>query len=425
MSDMNETNMETVSRFWKYLDAEPVDLNQDPSVRGAPFLSSECGSNEVSGPVGVRLSHADPDYADLFENAPVGYMMLDPLGCIQRINRTGAEILGWDQPWLEGKPFSRWVTNIDKQLFHAHQRKVQVSDNRVSQEICIKNRQGRIVSLRLESIRESGPDQDSSGCRSILIDISGEMKSQRKLRRLQSQLSHLARLNTIGELAASLAHDLNQPLGIVTLNCDTGLRLLRDGQASDPECAEALKQASEAAAFANQVVMQLRRFLRNDGDHGTPCEIRALIEDVSKLIEAEARDNDVELCLDIEPDLPLVHANAIQIEQVLLNLAHNSIEAMQENSGVCKRVTLRARSEDTGQVHLSVEDTGPGLSAKQLNQLFTPFYTTKIGGMGLGLSISRTIVEAHGGRLWPAGKIGSGATIHFTLPVSERPSDAG
>ncbi len=366
-----------------------------------------------------------PDYADLFEHAPVGYMLLDPSGCIETINRTGAAILGWDPSWLLGKRFSRWVTNHHQQDFHNYQQQVQGCEDCVRLELFVKNRQGRTVGLRLDSVRETGWHPGAAGCRSVMIDISGEMKLARKLRRLQAQLNRLERLNTIGELASKLAHELNQPLGAVVLSCETALRLLHQGAGREHEFAEALTQAGEAASFASEVVRRLRGFLRNDDEIHTICELGALIQDISTLITVDARDDGIELELEIEKDLPPVCVDPVQIEQVLLNLAHNSIEAMRENGGACNRVLIRAARESPRQILVSVADTGAGLSARQLNRLFTPFYTTKSNGMGLGLSISRTIIEAHGGRLWPVAGVGGGATIHFTLPaaVSGRHAD--
>ncbi|MGH8165253.1 MAG: sensor histidine kinase, partial [Rhodanobacteraceae bacterium] len=269
---------------------------------------------------------------------------------------------------------------------------------------------------RLHSAGEPSAGEDARGCRCIMIDVSGEQKSARKLRQLQSQLAHMTRLNTAGELASSLAHELNQPLGTVMLNCEAALRLLNDGAAREYEFAEALIQAREAASFASDVVRHLRGFLRNNEEPQTICALPTLIQDVSTLIRADARDNDIELRLEVEPDLPPVHVDSVQIEQVLLNLAHNSIEAMHGNGGH-KRVTINASAEALNRIRVTVADTGPGLGANQLDRLFTPFYTTKRDGMGMGLSISRTIIEAHGGQLWAAAAPGPGATIHFTLPA--------
>ena len=358
-----------------------------------------------------------PDYADLFEHAPVGYMLLDASGCIEKINCKGAAILGWDAPRLAGKPFSRWVTDNDKPLFLAHLHNVIHCKNCIRQELRIENRQGLTVSLRLESVPEEIHPHSAIGCRSIMIDISGEQQSTHKLRYLQSQLNHLARLHTVGELASSLAHELNQPLGTVLLNCEVALRLLKSGAGEEYEIFEALTQATEAASFASGIVRHLHGFLRNTDELHTVCNLYALVMDVSPLIEADARNTDIELKLDIEPSLPPIRVDPVQIEQVVLNLAHNSIEAMREKAGGLKQVTINARRQPPNNILVSVTDNGPGLNAKQLSLMFTPFYTTKSNGMGMGLSISRTIIEAHGGKLWATAEAGKGATVCFTLPT--------
>ncbi|MGH8127154.1 MAG: PAS domain-containing sensor histidine kinase [Gammaproteobacteria bacterium] len=360
-----------------------------------------------------------PDYADLFENAPVGYMQTDTAGRIQRINRAGAAMLGWDGSWLTGKPFSRWVTNNDKQLFQVHQQQLRDCSECVSQDLRIKNRQGRIVSLRLESVREAQVANAAAGCRSVMVDISGEEQSARRLRYLQSQLAHVTRVHTAGELATSLAHELNQPLGTVVLNCEAALRLLNSGRTEACEFAEALTQAVEAASFASEIIRHLRGFLRQDGELHRVCTLKDLLHDVFTLIETDARDHDIELQFDIERGLPSVRVDPVQIEQVLVNLAHNSIEAMSTNGqdGAPGKVVIEVRQESPSRIRVSVEDTGPGLSPKQIERIFTPLYTTKESGMGMGLSISRTIIDAHGGRLWATSAAGHGAVIHFTLPA--------
>jgi two-component system, LuxR family, sensor kinase FixL len=137
------------------------------------------------------------------------------------------------------------------------------------------------------------------------------------------------------------------------------------------------------------------------------------------LIEIDARDNDVDLQLDIGQCLPLVRVDCVQIEQVLLNLAHNGIEALRDKYGDPRCVKIAVLQQSPRHILVSVEDTGPGMDARQLQHIFTPFYTTKPDGMGMGLSISRTIIEAHGGKLWAASEPGEGATLRFTLPTLE------
>lgn len=359
-----------------------------------------------------------PDYAELFEHAPTGYMRLDASGAIAGINSIGAAMLGWDAAWLIGQPFARWVEKDDRELFHEHRARVRTAKECLSQELGVKNRQGRVLNLRLHSVAEPGSGQVAAGCRSIVIDVSGEQQAARKLRHLQSQIAHFTRLNVAGELATSLAHELNQPLGTIVLNCETAMRLLQGGADNQYEVVEALAQAREAACFASDVVRHLRGFLSHADELRTVCQLSALIQDVSKLIEIDARDNDVDLELDIRPALPLVRLDCVQIEQVLLNLAHNGIEALRDTYGD-RRVKITALPASARHILVSVEDTGPGMDAEQLQRIFTPFYTTKRDGMGMGLSISRTIIEAHGGKLWAVSEPGQGAILRFTLPTLE------
>lgn len=357
------------------------------------------------------------DYHDLFERAPIGYVLLEASGRICKINQTGAALLGWDATWLTGESFARWVVSADKSRFHAHLSKLGSLGGCVSQKLRVKNRQGRIATLWLKSDREPNSNGPLEHFRTAMIDVSGEQESERKLRSLQSQLTRLARLNTAGELASSLAHELNQPLGTVVLSCEAALRLLTADSTQAPEFIEALTQAREAAAFASEVVRHLRGFLQNNGELATECEFFSLIQEVSMLIEVDARDSDIDLQLDIQRGMPYVRVDVVQIGQVLVNLAHNSIEAMREQGGIGHRLTIKARVQPSGQIQVSVADTGPGLDHKELERIFSPFYTTKSHGMGLGLSISRTIIEAHGGALWADARSTAGATVHFTLPT--------
>jgi two-component system sensor kinase FixL len=252
-----------------------------------------------------------------------------------------------------------------------------------------------------------------------MIDVSDEQQSARRLRRLQSQLQQIARLNTAGEMASHLAHELNQPLGTIMLNCEAALRQLNAARDPNAEVSEAVSQARDAAAFASNIIRRVRGFLRNAEDPRGVCDLGALIEDVSKLLETEMHDCDINLQMEIEPGLPVVSADAVQIEQVLLNLARNAIDAIGDPAANAdRRILIRASRDPEQRIRVSVQDTGSGLSGGQLRQLFTPFYTTKRDGMGLGLSLSRSIVEAHGGKLWAEADVRRGAVFSMTLPVA-------
>ncbi|MDT0636273.1 sensor histidine kinase [Spectribacter hydrogenooxidans] len=354
------------------------------------------------------------DFADLFEHAPTGYMQLDGAGAIVRINQSGAAMLGWPAQWLAGKPFSRWVTQDDKPLFEDHRHRLRASGLGEAQELRIKNRQGRQLRLRLQSLREAGPQGEHGACRSILLDISRDAQAAQDARQLQAELSLAARRHAAGELAASLAHELNQPLGTVMLNCETALALLNTGSMRDCEFAAALAQATEAASYASEIVRHLRGFLRKGDEQRRVCAVADLITEVATLIETDARDHDVELRIDLADSLPRVGVVAVQIEQVLVNLVHNAVEAI--GADCCpRRVTIRADTGPANDVRIAVEDTGPGVDRTVANRMFEPFFTSK-NGLGMGLAISRGIVEAHGGRLWACNDPGGGARLQFTLP---------
>lgn len=401
-------------------DTSRAGSGRYPDTRPRSAAAAESPNESAHSESLQRQASAEcPDYMDLFEHAPVGYMVLDTAGRIVTINFAGAAILGWDRSWLVGKSFSRWVLDDDQPLFQVHRQQLQESDECIRQALRIKNHQGRILRLRLETVRESASiDGKTTGVRSVLVDISGQEQSARKQRRLQSQLTHLARLQTAGELATSLAHELNQPLGTVVLNCDAAMRLLSSGRGRESEFAEALTQAAEAASFASEVIRHLRGFLRSGEKMLRVCTLPELMHDVCMLIEADALDHDIALQLDIERGLPSVRVDPIQIQQVLVNLVRNSIEAL--GAGHDRRsasIWIRAHRAPPGQIQVSVEDTGLGLVQEQLQRIFTPLHTSKPDGMGMGLPISRTIIEAHGGRIWATSQPGCGTSLHFTLPV--------
>jgi signal transduction histidine kinase len=202
------------------------------------------------------------------------------------------------------------------------------------------------------------------------------------------------------------------------LNCEAALRLLKAARDPDAEVSEAVGQARDAAAFASNIIRRVRGFLRSAEDPRDVCDLGALIENVSKLLETEMHDCDISLQMEIEPGLA-VSADAVQIEQVLLNLARNAIDAIGDPAANAdRRITIRASREPEQRVRVSVQDTGSGLSGGQLRQLFTPFYTTKRDGMGLGLSLSRSIVEAHGGKLWAEADFRKGAVFSMILPAA-------
>ncbi|HET6632460.1 MAG TPA: ATP-binding protein [Rhodanobacteraceae bacterium] len=358
------------------------------------------------------------DYVDLFEQAPVGYVLLDATGCVERINRTGATMLGWGAGELVGTPFSRLVVNGDRPLFYAHQQALHECDGGASQELRVRSRHGRVIKLRLQSLCEPGRRGRAPRYRCALVDLSGQEQSARAQRRLQAQLNEVARAAAVGAVADGVARQMEQPVRSMVRDCEAALGLAEHCEADADELAAALRQARQAASRASEALNHLRRLQRQERPTRQLCRLRGLIQDVSTLISAEAGDDGVELRVNIERHLPPVRVDALQIAQVLRSLAQNSIEAMRREGSPTRQVIVSARLETPGSILVSVSDTGPGLEPGQAARAFEAFHATKTDGMGLGLPVARSIIEAHGGRLWVANTFGDGATLHFTLPTA-------
>jgi two-component system sensor kinase FixL len=221
----------------------------------------------------------------------------------------------------------------------------------------------------------------------------------------------------MGEMAAGLAHEINQPLAAITTYAQACQRLLEKSAVPDlADIRESLAQISRQALRAGEVIRRLRAFVTNREVRKEPTGCNRLIEDLVALARPDLRAHDVRLKLEIEPDLPEVMADSIQLQQVLINLIRNAIDATLQNQTERREIALRAVTVRDG-IEISVHDQGTGVEPGALAKLFNPFFTTKPQGTGLGLAISRTIVNAHGGKLAHRPEPGGGACFYFTLPV--------
>lgn len=264
----------------------------------------------------------------------------------------------------------------------------------------IRNRSGRVY--RIGGVAE---------------DITARRLAEEQAKRHQADLAHIARVSMAGELASGLAHELNQPLAAVVSYAQAGARMARQG--SDPEMlSQTLEKIARQGLRAGEMIHRLRRLVRKSGPEKHPLDLNQLIRNVTALAEVTAQRHDVEIRLLLAYRLPLVKADSIQIEQVLFNLIQNGIDATASRRDRPRRLLIRSAHPAPQSVEVSVADTGPGLASELIgDSLFEPFITTKPEGMGLGLSISRTIIEAHSGRMQAANLPEGGARVTFTLPV--------
>jgi signal transduction histidine kinase/integral membrane sensor domain MASE1 len=249
-------------------------------------------------------------------------------------------------------------------------------------------------------------------------DVTERKRVEMDAQRSRQELSHFARVSTMGELAASLAHELSQPLTGILTNAQAARRFLESRTPDFDELRSILSDIVEDDRRASEVIQRLRELLRKGEPTFAPLDLHQLIRDVVRLVSSDAIIRNVSLTLDLGAGSPIVRGDRVQLQQVVLNLLVNGLEAVAEGAGDERTVVVRARSTDVHTVHVSVEDAGPGLRPGTEALVFEPFYTTKPAGMGMGLAIARSIVEAHGGLIWALNTPTRGAAFHVALPLA-------
>jgi PAS domain S-box-containing protein len=242
-------------------------------------------------------------------------------------------------------------------------------------------------------------------------------ESERRYRETQMELAHANRVATIGQLAASIAHEVKQPIGAAVANAHGALRWLGRRPPELEKVREGLEAIVETGHRAGDVVDRIRVLIKKGPPRNERVDINDSIREVIELTRSEAVKNDVSVQADLAEDLPLIHGDRVQLQQVILNLIMNAVEAMSGASDGKRELLISTRNSEPGYVLVGVRDRGPGLAPATLEQIFDAFYTTKPGGLGIGLSICRSIIEAHGGRLWASANVPHGAIFEFTLPA--------
>jgi C4-dicarboxylate-specific signal transduction histidine kinase len=243
------------------------------------------------------------------------------------------------------------------------------------------------------------------------------MLASEALREAQTELAHVNRVTTMGELAASIAHELNQPIAAAVTNADAALRWLGTQPPNLEEVRQALGCIVKDGNRAGDVIGRIRALIKKAPPRKDGLEINEAILEVLALTRGEVVKNGVSLQTQLAEGLPLIQGDRVQLQQAILNLIINAIEAMSGVGERSRELLIGTRKDASGGVLVAVQDSGPGLKPECLDHLFDAFYTTKPGGMGMGLSICRSIVEDHGGRVWASRTAGPGATVQFTLPV--------
>jgi PAS domain S-box-containing protein len=247
-------------------------------------------------------------------------------------------------------------------------------------------------------------------------DITAVRRAEQQSRQHQAELVHVSRLSTMGEVATGMAHELNQPLSAIVNYANGCTRRMQSGAGQTEELLGALFQITSQARRASEIIRRLRALVGKQPPIRADVDLNHLVQEVCSFLEFETAKLGVQIEMDLAPEPITVHVDLVQIEQVLLNLLSNALDALEDTPEAERRLIIRTRGGVDGEARVSVEDSGPGMEPERLAHLFDPFFTTKEGGMGMGLTISQTILENHEGRIWAESEPGQGTVFHVALP---------
>ena len=274
--------------------------------------------------------------------------------------------------------------------------------------------------FRIDDPETGRPVNIGNVCRDITERKRAEAEASendRRYREMQVELAHANRLATMGQLTASIAHEVNQPIAAAVVNAQAALRWLRGGTSNLEDAREALTSIVSNAERAADVINRIRALIKKAPPRKDRLEINRVILEIIEFTRGEAVKSGASVLMELADHLPVVEVDRVQLQQVLLNLVINAIEAMSVEELASRKLLISTMATESGDVLVAIQDSGPGLDAEMLERVFESFYTTKPTGLGLGLSICRSIIEAHGGRLWASANQQRGVTFQFTLPA--------
>ena len=369
----------------------------------------------------LRAAHEQRENAarlkSILDAVPDAMIVIDKCGLIESFSPSAEAMFGYTASEAIGQNVSILMPSPYREQHDAHLERYRNTGERhiigIGRVVTGQRKDGTTFPMEL-SVGEAitGDTRRFTG---FIRDLTERERSERRIDQLQAELMHVARLGELGQMGAALAHELNQPLAAIVNYLLAARRLLRAVPEAPARIGEAMEKAAAQADRAGQVIRRLREFVARGETDRREENVNALIEEASALALVGAKSAGVTTRLVLRPDLPPVLVDKVQIQQVLLNLIRNALEAMDASDE--RRLTVEAAAADE-MVTVTVADTGPGLSAEVAQNLFQPFVTTKARGLGVGLSICRSIIEAHGGRIWASPRTGGGTAFAFTVPFA-------
>jgi two-component system, LuxR family, sensor kinase FixL len=366
------------------------------------------------------LRDSEAQLTSIIETVPDALILIDDKGIIQSFSPAAERLFGYAAPEVQGR-------NVSMLMPHPYRDE---HDEYIARYLKTGERRiigiGRVVvgqradgsTFPMELAVGEVILKDRRLFTGFVRDITERQSTRERMQELQSELLRTSRLSAMGQMASALAHELNQPLTAVINYVQACRRMMAAKDAPAVErLQEVMDKAVAQASRAGQIIQRMRQFIQKGETARQPESINKVVEEASALALVGARESGILVRMELSSDLPPVHVDRIQIQQVVLNLVRNSMEALAGSDR--RELVIKTAPADGGRVEVRVSDSGPGLAEEVAKQLFQPFVTTKAKGMGLGLSISRSIVDAHGGRMQASPNPSGGVTFSFALPSGE------
>jgi two-component system sensor kinase FixL len=383
--------------------------------------------NETS--LALALEAAEARLRSILQTVPDAMIIIDERGRVESLSTTAERLFGYTSGEVSGRNVSLLMPSPYREQHDAYIERYRATGERriigIGRIVVGQRKDGTTFPMHL-TVGElrTGERHHFTG---FIRDLTDQQITEDRLKELQSEVTHMSRFTALGEMASTLAHEINQPLTAISNYLRGSRRLLERMEGEHVEMLrDAVSKAADQALRAGQIIRRLREFVARGESERRIESLPKLIEDASTLALVGAREHGIVVTFRLDSAADLVLADRIQIQQVLVNLMRNAIDVMSEG-GAVRRLDIATAGGPDDQVEVTVADTGSGLAPEVARQLFQPFVTTKRKGMGLGLSICRTIVEAHGGKIWVDSPPGGGTIFHFTLRAAahERETEDG
>ncbi|HVE36297.1 MAG TPA: ATP-binding protein [Gemmatimonadaceae bacterium] len=365
----------------------------------------------------AELHRATTELQTILDASPVGIVLFRADFTVQRWNAAFERLFGWSADELARRPSlladeidDGWSPVLDALEKAAAPFRMEIRMQR-------KDRSEFDASVACAPLTHD--DGSPAGFVANIGDISDRKTAEASLQKTRAELVHVTRVMTLGELAASIAHEINQPLTAIIADASVCLNLLSRPVPDLAMVRQVLTEVLAGGHRAGNVIKRLRELATKADPHRTLVDLNAVIREVAALVGSEVQRHDATLRLTLAPHLPLVYSDRVQLQQVLINLVMNGLEAMDAVTDRPRRLTIGSEAIHTASVRVAVHDVGVGIDPQQADRMFDAFFTTKSSGMGMGLSISRSIIEGHGGRLWATPNAKVGATLQFELPAAK------